>query len=110
MRSPFFPNPPSEEGQGHQRLYPVKSARDRPNNMIHLVNLARHAPDLPETFLAALAPLGETAPWKFEITRESDRGRIEDTGVSGRLVEERRGRKSGPFQVKEDGKSPLSLG
>lgn len=110
MRSPFFPSLPSKEGQGRQRLYPVKNVRDRPNNMIHLVNLARHAPGLPETFLAALAPLGETAPWKFEITRESDRGGIEDTGVSGRLVEERRGRKSGPFQVKEDGKSPLSLG
>ena len=110
MRSPFFPNPPSEEGQGHQRLYPVKSARDRPNNMIHPVNLARHAPDLPEHFLASLAPLGEKAPWKFEITRERDRVRIEDTGVSGQLVEESRERKSGPFQVKEDGKSPLSPG
>ena len=110
MRSPFFPNPPSKEGQGHQRLYPVKSACDRPHNMIHPVNLARHAPALPESCLASLAPLGEAAPWRLDLTHECDRGRIENTGVSGEWVEERRGRKSGPFQVKEDGKSPLSPG
>ena len=37
MQSPFFLSLPSEEGQGQQRPYPVKTARDRPNNMIHPV-------------------------------------------------------------------------
>ncbi len=78
--------------------------RARPSkHSIHPVNFARHAPDLPEDLGKRL--LGSlTSPVKVIL------GGIEDPVMSGRLVDERKGRKSGPFHVKEDGKSPLFLG